>query len=276
MSESGSLLFYVLQKGELEMNKLQNLKAYSLFSTKRELNKSIYTHIDSNRLNKTDKRLFELISRYSIKYIGVAYLKVSTMADSLNVSTRTIKRSLARLETLSIIKRVNTFRKVFGGYGANIIQILPFKIQVSHRNQPKVSPCPNESKADEIKPESMKNEKETTSFKASKDLINTYYTQFKNRINSYINDSKLTSKLYGIYLAQTRQILKFESMSIYKDQLEQLALQAITITLQATKRIKINNLAGYYNNTLSKLIDKVIYADLYHSDIMPDFQNQLI
>ena len=273
MSESGSLLFYVLQKGELEMNKLQNLKAYSLFSTKRELNKSIYTHIDSNRLNKTDKRLFELISRYSIKYIGVAYLKVSTMADSLNVSTRTIKRSLAKLETLSIIKRVNTFRKVFGGYGANIIQVLPCKAKMSHRQPSKVSPCPNESKADEIKPEAMKKEKETTSFKATKELKNTYYIKFKNRINSYINDKHLTSKLYGIYLAQSRQILKFDSMSIYKEQLEQLALQAITITLQATKRIKINNVAGYFNNTLSKLIDNVIYGELYASDIMPDFQN---
>lgn len=260
--------------GEIELNHIQNLKKYSHFLTKNELNKSIYAHLDQNEtnLNKTDKKLLELISRYSVKNNGVAYLKVSTMANSMNLTSRTIKRIMAKLEQLKIIKRINTFRKVAGGYGANIIQILPANNKMSHREPFKMSPCNIGKIANEIKSVTVKSENETTSSKATKDLINTYYDKFKHQIRIFINNKQLTSKLYGIYLAQSRQILKFDAMSQYKAQLEQLALQAIIITMHATKRKQINNLAGYFNNTLSKLIDQSIYADLYSSDTIPHFQ----
>lgn len=251
---------------------IHNLKKYSLFTSKDELNKAIYIHLNQHdkSLNKTDRKLLELISRYSVKNNGVAYLKVSTMADNLKVSTRTIKRVMAKIELLGIIKRISTLRKVFGGYGANIIQILPTNNKVSPREPSKVSPCQNEPKPTETKPEAIKLENQTTSSKAIKSLNNTYYVRFKHQTSIFLNDKSLTSKLYGIYLAQSRQILKFESMSVYKNQLDELALQAITITMQATKRKQISNLAGYFNNTLSKLIDKAIYADLYNEPF--DFQ----
>lgn len=103
------------------------LNEYSTFKSTKELNTAVYEHIrtNTNELNETARETLKTISRYAVKYAGAAHLKVSTLAELIGKSEKTVRRTLAKLCELGIIEKIATTRKINGGYGANIIVILP-------------------------------------------------------------------------------------------------------------------------------------------------------
>src|SRR5699024_8314343 len=66
-----------------------------------------------------------MLSRYAVKYCGVAHLKVATIAKSIGRSSITIRRILNKIAKLGVIKKTTFMRKISGGNGANIIVFLP-------------------------------------------------------------------------------------------------------------------------------------------------------
>lgn len=246
------------------------LSDYSNFKCKEEMDNATNQHISDNwnLLNNTDRAVLDMIRRYSVKH-GAAHLKHETMEKTLGKSNSTIRRSLRKLESLSIIKRVKFIRKVLSGLGANIYTILPFnsKVSQSEMNSGEVAENSTVSKR-----EAPKAENEPLLYKSSSSLVsNTYssepssypesfYRRFKKRIESMLGkeEQSLISKLYGIYKAQSIRMLKF---SIYTDKgelFESLAMQAIQITLQASKKKPIRSLTGFYNGVYKKLISEHI------------------
>ncbi|MGM8212135.1 helix-turn-helix domain-containing protein [Virgibacillus sp. W0430] len=115
------------------------LHDYSTFESVEELNESINDHIQRNQyeLNETDRNIFLMIGRYSVKYKGAAHLKADTIAEAIDRTTRTVQRSIRKLERLDMIERKEFIREKSGGHGANIYIVLSSNVsaEMSEREQ---------------------------------------------------------------------------------------------------------------------------------------------
>lgn len=112
----------------------------------------------ADHLNETDKLVLDYMAQNAVKYLGVFGQKVATAAAALDKGAATIRRSIAKLERLGIIKRIPYLRPKSGGNGANIITfvkdavkgVLPGKDTQpgANRSAGKVSERPSECPTD--------------------------------------------------------------------------------------------------------------------------------
>ena len=244
---------------------MQYLREYQTFKSVAELNTAIKSHLYANNfsLNDTDKTVLTVIAQHAAKYPGVAHLKAATIADKVGKSIVTIRRVINRLVNFGIIEKVPTLRKVSGGKGANILRILPHdQSAMTSRQQPE-NPHDNgdkqpKSQSETITPLSYKNTVINNTYQANKSRRQSPYARFKSMVNSFIADQKLTNRLYGIYLAHTSYLrYAFDPADLLNA-----GLQAIMTTFQATKRKRIRNIAGYFNGTLDRMLDKLYYEEM--------------
>ncbi|PFJ08508.1 hypothetical protein COD67_19255 [Bacillus cereus] len=111
------------------MGSLYNLmKPYSEFRSKEEFNTYQKKVLKCYRvqLNKTDSIIIHFLGKYAVnekqKTVGVACPLMETIATNVGKSICMVRRSIAKLEELGIIKRVATKeRHKRGGYSARFI-----------------------------------------------------------------------------------------------------------------------------------------------------------
>lgn len=102
-------------------------------------------------MNKTDATIIHFLGKYAVnekqKTVGVACPLMETIATNVGKSIRTVRRSIAKLEELGIIKRVATKeRHKRGGYSANLYVFLTSAIdRMDDRMQ--MSACKTENNA---------------------------------------------------------------------------------------------------------------------------------
>ncbi|MDL5039502.1 helix-turn-helix domain-containing protein [Heyndrickxia coagulans] len=242
------------------------LSEYQTFESKQQLNEAIADHLAAHRfeLNDTASNVLTVISRYAVKFPGVAHLKAATIAQALGICEKTVRRAVNKLAALGIVRKVATTRKVSGGQGANIYVV---QAHVSTRQEP-AKPAP-------ASPEPTKNDAEPYySFKLIKNhLVNTYapqpqpshYSRFRRLLESTIGtNSRLLYRLYGVYKAQTAPLCRTEAYDREeREEIATIGLQALHAAIQATKRMKIRNLAGYYSGVLDRMLDRWQAAELY-------------
>lgn len=115
------------------------LHEYKTFNSVQELNHHVKQHTNKRYydMNETQRQVLQLISQYSVKYVGASHLRIKTIASSLGKSSRTIERAIKALVELGIVEKVSTIRRVTGGQGANIYRILPYndEAELSERGQ---------------------------------------------------------------------------------------------------------------------------------------------
>lgn len=233
------------------------LSDYQTFQSKQQLNEAIAEHLSEHyyELSETDRAVLNTIACYAVKFAGAAHLKVATIANTIAKSEKTVRRAINRLQDLRIIRKLVTTRKITGGQGANIIQVLPFVIrddqaEVSKRED-SVEPVVPSVQPTEIENEPFNSFKQNT-------VINNTYRAFKQSVEYYVKDAKLTNKLYGIYIAQTSYIKNcHESIDLLN-----CGIEAVMTTFKATKRKAIRNIAGYYHGVLDRVLDGLMYAVL--------------
>jgi hypothetical protein len=218
------------------------------FETIEELNETIRTYKRqlADELNKTELAVLDLLHRYSAKYKGVSFLCKNTIGEMIGKSRRTIIRVCNRLEALGIVRQLPMKRASDMQQTSNAIVIQPIVTQETAEN---VTPI-----------------KQNISLKQKPYLHNTYpsgpvpvtpYVMFKNFVSNFVNDPKLTSKLYGIYLAQSSYIRdNYDS-----GELLNIGLQAIKETFQASKRKRLRNITGYYHGTISAMYSRMQFDD---------------
>ncbi|HDR7687256.1 helix-turn-helix domain-containing protein [Bacillus toyonensis] len=154
------------------MGSLYNLmKPYSEFQSKEEFNiyqKQVLKYYRF-QLNKTDATIIHFLGKYAVnekqKTVGVACPLMETIATNVGKSIRTVRRSIAKLEELGIIKRVATKeRHKRGGYSANLYI---FRISAIDRmdDRMKMSACESEDYAAGCSKNEQKYEGETILFK---------------------------------------------------------------------------------------------------------------
>lgn len=114
------------------------LANYKTFESMADMDSAVENHMATHYYNLTESEraiVFKLAS-HALVYPGACHLKAATIATSLEISTKTVYRSIKKLELLGIIKKQKT-TKVKGGRGANIYIILP--------NQSETCGSPNET-----------------------------------------------------------------------------------------------------------------------------------
>lgn len=250
---------------------------YAHFTNKHDMDEAVQRHVAANwnNMNNTDRAVLDMIRRYSVKY-GAAHLKHDTIATSMDKSNVTVRRAIRKLEKLGIIERIHYIRPVMNGLGANIYAILPFHDQ-SKMTTPKEAEKPCDSKAQEDTPSTeplfsksiiTKDLKRTSPAEQSP---TTLFGKMKALLSATIGDDSLARRLFGVYRSQSLRMLKF---SIYEDKgelFEDLAIQALHISVQATKRKNIRNLPGYFDGVLRELIDKALFSDIFKEYDTPIF-----
>ena len=112
------------------------LAAHKTFESVADMDKSVEEHISQHYYELTESEraiVFKLASR-SLAYPGASHLKAETIADQVEVSTKTVYRSIKRLVELGIIEKVAS-TKLNGIKGASIYKILPYNVpsEVSQR-----------------------------------------------------------------------------------------------------------------------------------------------
>lgn len=103
------------------------LAQYTTFDSVAEMDHHVEQHIQQHYFDLTESErtiVFNLASR-SLMYPGASHLKATTIADSLEISTKTVYRAISKLESLGIIKKETTTKEK-GGRGASIYIILPY------------------------------------------------------------------------------------------------------------------------------------------------------
>jgi len=259
---------------------LSNLKKYAHFTDTKAMDDATRHHIDahSKELNKTDKAILESIRLHSVSQCATKLL-VKTIADEVGKSKLTVRRSLSKLVRLNIIDRISTYRPINVGQGASILVIRPF---ISQNDTPEMTPREVVEKPTVPTVEKVEIEGVSSSFitnKPKQSFHDTYasqpslYNRFKSILSNSTGDQSIASRLFGIYKAQSIKLMKFE---VHKDQgelFEDLAIQALQITTQATKKKKIKSLTGYYDGVLRELISKTLFGDVFKEySVEPDFK----
>ncbi|QJT71658.1 HTH domain-containing protein [Psychrobacillus phage Spoks] len=112
------------------------LADYATFQSVEDMDSNVKQHIDKYRLDLTtsERAIVFLIAGRSLMYPGASHLKAETIATTLEISTKTVYRSIKKLVELKIIEKVPQ-SKLNGIKGASIYKILHYNVptEVSQR-----------------------------------------------------------------------------------------------------------------------------------------------
>lgn len=257
---------------------IQISKRFSNFKCTEELNATIRQHLynKTHLLTPSAITVYKLLARYSVRYLGCAFLKIATIVEATCLSRSTVIRALNLLHKLDIVLKRHVMRPISGGNGANIYVLqkyVPVEKPVNNTNVPNESYSatpPMQPRGDvETLVIPTKNdefsETETIISENLRDLkinkrIASVYDRFKSVVFTYVknvpSNKKLLYRLYGVYLAQT----KFLKLAYNEDDLLNVAIYALRASFNRTKTKPISNLAGYFNNTFSNCLDRLYYT----------------
>lgn len=232
------------------------LSSYQTFTTVEEMDGHIKKHLKKHvdLLNDTDQTILLLLANYCCKYPGAAHLKVETICGLSKKSESTVRRALRKLESLFIIRKISTIRRVTRGHGANILIILPAndKADLTGRSENEKQAAPRIEnpigEKESIIPLILNNKLLSNTYPPTE----TYYEHFKSVIVSKLGKSPtLVRRLFGAYKGLTHKVIS--GFPQFQSDYERIGYRALIISLQATKEKKIRNLPGYYVGVFEKL-----------------------
>lgn len=221
----------------------------STFESIEQLNETVreYKRQFMGTLTNTELALLDVLHNYSAKYKGVSFLCKNKIGELIGKSRRTVIRVCQRLEALGIIRQIPMKRASDMQQTSNAIVIQAANLATSQH-------VTQEARED-VTPK-----RQTPSLKQEPYIHNTYkgpYVRFKEYVGYFVKDTKLTNRLYGVYLAQTHYLQDcYESSDLLN-----IAIQAVKTAFQATKRKKIRNIAGYFDGVLDRMLDR-LYDEL--------------
>lgn len=106
---------------------LKEMRKFSTFKNTHQLNKSVYSHIETIRKHERPESFVEVLlclGRHSLRISGVSFMKHSTIAEELGISRSTVLRAMKWLKEMGIIDTIATVKK--WRKSVNITRILPY------------------------------------------------------------------------------------------------------------------------------------------------------
>ncbi|MGE7752764.1 helix-turn-helix domain-containing protein [Lysinibacillus fusiformis] len=103
------------------------LAQYITFDSVGDMDKSVEDHMAVHYydLTESERAIIYKLASHSLEHAGVCHLKASTIAAALEISTKTVYRSMKKLTEVGIIEKVPS-TKLNGIKGASIYRILPY------------------------------------------------------------------------------------------------------------------------------------------------------
>lgn len=123
---------------------MEKLRDYQTFDTVSEMDSYISEVLAHFELKTIERELLWLLAGHSVKFIGVSFLKLDSMASALGVSKRTIQRALKVLQEFGVIKRIRTIRPKRGGFGSALTIICPVDLSTREEAQEPAPKSPEE------------------------------------------------------------------------------------------------------------------------------------
>lgn len=184
-----------------EMKELQS------FGSIEEMNKAVrgFLYAHKHELTASAVSVIKIVSRYACKIVGVAFLKVNTIARLIGISERTVQRALKLLVSFGVIERKSTIRKQ-GGSGHNVYVIRNVTADVV----PPVSPRQEAEKPAIPSVEQPKVDSETVTLETSSSKRN------KKRINVSELDESFTPSNVPQEFIETAAPFYRSANAIYK------------------------------------------------------------
>ena len=235
----------ILQNTESTYTSLQSFKSVE------EMNVSVKKHKQHNKeqLTKATYKVLDFLSQWSCKYVGVSYLCQKKIAESLEVSYKTVQRAVAKLVELGIVKKF-TSKRATGDkrQSSNIIVI-----QVANYEEiEKCSPQMSNQKALLDTPKKITNtndtEKEGRSLKEKeadknekiKDgLVTKLPDTLKKALSPFFDTDELYSLVGTVYKAKSKV-----DKDIRLEDYETEYYNCILSVINAYKRGKVTSLHG--------------------------------
>jgi len=221
--------------------------------------KDIITDMDLRQdVKRNLLTIIEYIKRHSCRFFGVSYKGKRKIAADLEMSDKTITRLCKRLEALGFVKQYAMKRSSDMQQTVNAIVIQP----IEHKN---------------VRQEAtkMSDQKNNISLKQDPLLHNTYqpaapvsfYRRFKEFVSMTIGeDQPLVSRLYGVYKAHTTVLTKYGAYE--QETVEHVGYKALRASVMAMKSKRINNLPGFYNGVLDRMLDRMTVEET--TGILPE------
>ena len=244
------------------MTRFDYLATYVTFESVQEMDENVECQIRKHfyNLTESDKAVLYKIASHALDYPGACHFKAKTIAEVLDISLRTVFRSLKHLEELQIIQRIHT-KKMNGIKGANIISILTSHDTSSLSHQEKAE------NACESKEEPTKFQKEPSySLNQKHQFVKHTYpilnSSLRNRIFHHLaattGQTKETKMFVDVIQKQLNPLLEWDVWKSQKRQLEDISFETFKDIIQKTKKFPIQNLFGYLYNRLSKKLDELM------------------
>lgn len=100
------------------------LAQYTTFDSVADMDRSVEDHMAVHYydLTESERAIVYKLASHSLEHTGACHLKASTIADALEISTKTVYRSVKKLESFGIIEKVAQ-SKLNGIKGARLDKI---------------------------------------------------------------------------------------------------------------------------------------------------------
>ncbi|SPT98815.1 conserved phage protein [Lysinibacillus capsici] len=219
------------------------LATYKTFESVADMDTAVEEHIAAHYYDLTESEraiVFKLAS-HSLEHPGACHLKAATIAAALEISTKTVYRSVKKLEELGIIEKVPG-TKLNGIKGASIYRILPYvPSSVSQRD------TANEASNDTVCPPQSENQPSSS--------FNLLSSKQANNIMSLGNELALQAEKKKEYMNEY-QVMLFDFMHSLpmRDDLKDQLHKCILAT-------KMNDIRDFVNakdvlaNTISDIVN---------------------
>ncbi|RDV29976.1 helix-turn-helix domain-containing protein [Lysinibacillus capsici] len=171
------------------------LAQYVTFDTVEDMDISVENHITAYYydLTESERSIVLKLASHSLEHPGVCHLKAATIATSLEISTKTVYRSIKKLAELGIIEKVPS-TKLNGIKGASIYRILPYvPSRVSQRE------TVDEASSDKVYPTQSENQ--------SSSSFNLLSSKQANNIMSLSNELALQAEKKKEYMNEYQVML---------------------------------------------------------------------
>ncbi|MFC0271446.1 hypothetical protein ACFFIX_08260 [Metabacillus herbersteinensis] len=255
------------------------MKQYQSFNAIEEMNTSIreFLYNYSHEIPKSAVECIKVLSRYACKIIGVAWIKIDTLATILSVSRSTVERALRLLKKHGIIQSIPTFRKGKGGNGCNvyIIKKLHDLKELPSNDVPnevgKMKGRTSITNLDNSKADSVKLQSETESIKATlsrrinkpnnvnepslNDLDNSFTPG--NVQNEFIQATKPFLNAIDTFKLWSRVLIAYRKVSLEKPLYE-----VIDCAISAFKQSVFAKKVGRIKSTFEGYFYTICYANL--------------
>jgi DNA-binding Lrp family transcriptional regulator len=237
----------------------ETYKNLATFKNIEELNKTVrhYKEMFIDKLSKSTLAVLDQLQRYSAKYLGCSFRSKGNIAETLNISRRTVIRACQLLEQLGIIKQHEMKRSKDMQQTSNCIVILPIVTQ----DKPEIEEeCHTKTNPISLKQNIINKRNDSLN---SDFVSNKVPKEFTNFAKCFYGNAQTIEEFWRVVTAQTRYLDYYSESDTLNLALE--GFKQLIRNIKLGKR-KIKNVFGYYWAIVNEMLDQEYFELLNECD----------